>query len=283
MTSVQPSELRAFFSHVIGVFERLEIPYMVVGGFAAIFYGEPRLTLDVDVVVDMQFRHVQSFVQAFPIPEFYVSQEAILDSLTRKYPFNVIQPSTGAKVDVVPLPDDSFSRLAFQRRQPLVFDPSGLEAYFITEEDIVIARLIAFRETDSEKHFRDARGIMLLQWDTIDMDALRRGAERDRGVHEPARDLPRCQGADAAARQVPDPHRQGRGPRNRAVRGARVTTFPFPQGSALPPPHLPVPDIARLQISSRITSPRSRPEAKGSALSLPSALSKPIPIEPPPK
>ena len=49
--------------------------------------------------------------------------------------------------------------------------------YFITEEDIVIAKLIAFRETDSEKHFRDARGILLLQWDTIDMDALRRGAQ----------------------------------------------------------------------------------------------------------
>ncbi len=72
MMSVQPSELRAFFSHVIDVFERLAIPYMVVGGFAAIFYGEPRLTLDVDVVVDMQIRHIQPFVQAFPIPDYYV-------------------------------------------------------------------------------------------------------------------------------------------------------------------------------------------------------------------
>jgi hypothetical protein len=35
---------------------------MVVGGFAAIFYGEHRLTLDVDVVVDMQIRHIRPFV-----------------------------------------------------------------------------------------------------------------------------------------------------------------------------------------------------------------------------
>jgi hypothetical protein len=64
---VRDYELRAFFSHVVHVLERLSIPYMVVGGFAAIFYGEPRLTLDVDVVIDMKPNHIPSFVDAFPI------------------------------------------------------------------------------------------------------------------------------------------------------------------------------------------------------------------------
>ena len=50
-TPGQPSELRQFFNSVISVWERLRIPYMVVGGFAAIFYGEPRLTIDVDLVM----------------------------------------------------------------------------------------------------------------------------------------------------------------------------------------------------------------------------------------
>lgn len=150
---------------------------MVVGGFAAIFYGEPRLTIDVDLVVDMQLRHIDPFVQAFPIPDYYVSEEGIRDSLVRRYPFNVIQPSTGAKVDMVPLPNDPFTRLAFQRRQRLAVDTTGQEAYFITEEDIVTAKLIAFKETGSEKHFKDARGILLLQWDTINLDAIRRGAQ----------------------------------------------------------------------------------------------------------
>ena len=96
MASVQPNELRSFFGYVISVLERLNIPYMVVGGFAAIFYGEPRLTIDVDIVVDIQLRHIGPFVSAFPIPDFYVSEEGVCDSLVRRYPFNVIQPSTGA-------------------------------------------------------------------------------------------------------------------------------------------------------------------------------------------
>src|SRR5512136_3089290 len=106
MEQVRDYELKAFLTYVIGVLERLGIPYMVVGGFAAILYGEPRLTIDVDIVVDMRSEHVRLFVAAFPIPDYYASEEGIRDSLLRRYPFNVIQPSTGAKVDLVPLPAD---------------------------------------------------------------------------------------------------------------------------------------------------------------------------------
>ena len=67
MEPVRDYELRAFFAHVIGVLERLGIPYMVVGGFAAIFYGEPRLTIDVDILVVMRPEQIPSFVAAFPI------------------------------------------------------------------------------------------------------------------------------------------------------------------------------------------------------------------------
>ena len=81
-------ELEDFLAYVVSVLERLKIPYMVVGGFAAVAYGEFRFTADVDIVVDMQYRHVDPFVAAFPIPDYYVSREGILDSLARRYPFN---------------------------------------------------------------------------------------------------------------------------------------------------------------------------------------------------
>lgn len=43
---------------MIEVLERLEIPYVVVGGYTAIFYGEPRLTIDVDIVVDVRWKNI---------------------------------------------------------------------------------------------------------------------------------------------------------------------------------------------------------------------------------
>jgi hypothetical protein len=54
MERVRDYELKAFFAYVVDVLESPGIPYMVVGGFAAIFYGQPRLTIDVDIIVDMK-------------------------------------------------------------------------------------------------------------------------------------------------------------------------------------------------------------------------------------
>ncbi len=183
MEPVRDYELKAFFTYVIEVLENLGIPYMVVGGFAAIFYGEPRLTIDVDIVVDMKLEHVRPLVAAFPVPDYYVSEEGIRDSLQRGYPFNVIQPATGAKVDLVPLPRDPFTRSAFQRRQRLEFDEAGRSATFITPEDIIVAKLIAHRETGSDKHLRDARGVLVMQWGELDLEVIRRSA-RANGVLE---------------------------------------------------------------------------------------------------
>lgn len=183
MEPVRDYELKAFFTYVIEVLENLGIPYMVVGGFAAIFYGEPRLTIDVDIVVDMEPEHIKPLVAAFPVPDYYVSEEGIRDSLQRGYPFNVIQPATGAKVDLVPLPRDPFTRSAFQRRQRLEFDEAGRSATFITPEDIIVAKLIAHRETGSDKHLRDARGVLVMQWGELDLEVIRHSA-RANGVLE---------------------------------------------------------------------------------------------------
>ncbi len=196
MEPVRDYELKAFFTYVIEVLEQLEIPYMVVGGFAAIFYGEPRLTIDVDIVADMKWNHIGPFVAAFPIPDYYVSEEGIRDSLQRRYPFNVIQPTTGAKVDLVPLPRDPFTRAAFQRRQRMQYDEAGHSATFITAEDIIVAKLIAYRETESDKHLRDARGVLMMQWGELDLEAVRRSA-RAGGVLEQFEEL-----LEAARREI---------------------------------------------------------------------------------
>jgi hypothetical protein len=173
---VQENELRAFCAYVVDVLERLDIPYMVIGGFAAILYGEPRLTIDVDIVVDIKPQHIRHFVAAFPIPDYYVSEEGIRNSLRRRFPFNVIQPATGAKVDLVPLPRDLCTRAAFERRQRTEYDQAGHSATFIVAQDILLAKLTAFEETGSDKHLRDARGILVAQWEKLDLEVIRRRA-----------------------------------------------------------------------------------------------------------
>ena len=56
------------------------------------------------------------------------------------------------------------------------YDQEGHTAVFITPEDIVLAKLIAFRKTGSDRHLRDARGVLVTQWGELDLEAIRRGA-----------------------------------------------------------------------------------------------------------
>ena len=136
----------------------------MAGGFAAIFYGEPRLTIDVDIVTDIKFQHIKPFLEAFPTPDYYLSEATVRDSIRRRFPFNVIQTKTGAKADIIPLPDDVFSRIAFTRRQRMVYHEAGQEAFFISPEDVILAKLFAFDQTGSDKHLRDIRGVLVTQW-----------------------------------------------------------------------------------------------------------------------
>jgi len=73
----------------------------------------------------------------------------------------------------VPLPGDVFSRTAFGRRQRIEY-VAGYSATFITPEDAIIAKLLAHKNTGSDKHLRDAQGVLAIQWDDLNLELLRR-------------------------------------------------------------------------------------------------------------
>jgi hypothetical protein len=49
---------------------RLRVRYIVSGGIAAILYGEPRFTNDLDLVVFLRDVDIQRLVDAFATPDF---------------------------------------------------------------------------------------------------------------------------------------------------------------------------------------------------------------------
>ena len=61
----------------MGVFERLDLRYFVTGSLATVFYGEPRFTNDIDIVIDLPGTRVAELCAAFPSPEFYVSPDRV--------------------------------------------------------------------------------------------------------------------------------------------------------------------------------------------------------------
>ena len=76
-----PPDLVSLF---VSPLNQLGLPYMVTGAVAAIIYGEPRLTRDLDVVVDLQPHDAARFAAAFAGPDCYVAPAEVIAEEARR-------------------------------------------------------------------------------------------------------------------------------------------------------------------------------------------------------
>jgi hypothetical protein len=160
---VEPTELLKFVGEV---FERLNVPYAVVGSVASSFYGEARLTNDIDVVADLRDESVRLFLRAFPQDQFYVSEDAVRQAIRTRSQFNIIHPDSGLKVDVIIPQLSGIDQL--QSRKRVTLRDAGFDSYFGSPEDVILKKLEFYLEGGSEKHLRDVAGILKISGDQVD-------------------------------------------------------------------------------------------------------------------
>lgn len=164
-------EQHEVFAYAIESVEALGLTYMVVGSVASISYGEPRMTLDMDIVIDIRPEHITDFCQRFPPPEFYVSSQAILQAIVHRGQFNVIHPDSGNKIDLMLPKDDHWGHMQLsQRRQKDILD--GRTAFVARPEDVILSKMLYYREGQSDKHLRDIAGMLKVSGDIIDRDYI---------------------------------------------------------------------------------------------------------------
>jgi hypothetical protein len=161
----------------VQVLERLRLPYLVTGSVATIYFGEPRLTNDIDVVVSLLPQRVAEFCRAFPTPDFYVSEDAAREAVEQRTQFNIIHPSSGLKVDVIVPPDTPFNRSRLTRAVR-VKPASDYDASFASVEDVIIKKMEYYREGGSEKHLRDITGVLKTRGDSVNRAYIEHWAER---------------------------------------------------------------------------------------------------------
>ncbi len=149
------------------VCDRLELIYFVVGSTATIAYGDPRLTNDIDIVVDLPAEKVDSFCDAFSGEEFYVSRQAVRAAVAKPFQFNVIHSTSGLKIDFIVLSDSDFDRSRSERRRQLPVLDDG-PTWFASPEDVILKKMVYFEEGGSDKHLRDITGVLKLQGDRLD-------------------------------------------------------------------------------------------------------------------
>lgn len=161
---MDPSELLVRLSIAV---EALQVRYLVTGSMATIFFGEPRFTNDIDVVIDLPLNRAAEFCAHFPPPEYYVDEVAVREAIIRREQFNIIHPESGLKIDVM-IPDDSpFNRCRFGR-VVAGHVREDLAIRFASPEDVIIKKLEYYQQGGSDKHVRDITGVLRIMGAKVD-------------------------------------------------------------------------------------------------------------------
>jgi len=164
-------ELFELLQKIVEVFEHLHIPYLVTGSVAAMAYGEPRLTNDIDIVAAIEESHIIDLLKAFPSDDFYINEETAREAILHGGQFNIIHPVSGLKVDFIIKQDTPFDSSRFSRVRR-IYPAETYQANFSAPEDVIIKKMEYYKEGGSEKHLRDIAGILKISGQMVDREYI---------------------------------------------------------------------------------------------------------------
>lgn len=152
------------------VLDRADIAYMLTGSFASALHGTPRSTLDFDIVIAATHEQLRHLISSLPKNEYYADLEAALEAHSHESLFNVIDSTTGWKIDLIFRKSRPFSQEEFRRRR--LIDFQGLPLFIASAEDVVIAKLEWAKLAQSRRQIEDVAGILRLRYEVLDHQYL---------------------------------------------------------------------------------------------------------------
>jgi len=137
--------------------EEAKIPYVISGSIAANYYTMPRMTRDIDIVVEMKASDVEKFSRLFR-DHFFIDQDMVADEVRTRGMFNLIHAKYVIKIDFILRKDSPWQEDAFKRRKKITI--GNVLAWLISPEDLILAKLLWAKDSLSELQLKDVANLL---------------------------------------------------------------------------------------------------------------------------
>ena len=142
------------------VSQRLEsggLAYMLTGSMAMNYYAQPRMTRDIDLVVQLAVDQTDLLVSLFE-SEYYVDRRAVVNAIAQRSMFNLIHNESIIKLDCIVLKDHEYRQEEFARRRRITL--GDFQIWIVTREDLILSKLYWARDSKSELQLRDVKNLL---------------------------------------------------------------------------------------------------------------------------
>ena len=158
---------------VVQALEASGVRYTVGGSLASSFSGEPRASIDADILVQMTDRQVTPFVTTLG-EAFYAPDDVLRRAVAERTSANIIHRPTGIKVDLFVSASFLDARQLERRHCVQISERPDRHLYVHSPEDILLQKLHWYRLGGevSERQWRDVLSILAVQSGRLDADYL---------------------------------------------------------------------------------------------------------------
>jgi hypothetical protein len=149
--------------------ETCGIPYSVGGSLASSVSGEPRASIDADIVVDMTAPQALALAETLG-HEFYAERDALERAVAERSTVNLIHQPSSVKVDLFVARSLLDWRQLERRTRVHITEHPDRSIFMHTPEDIVLQKLHWFRLGGevSDRQWRDVLSVVLVQGRRLD-------------------------------------------------------------------------------------------------------------------
>lgn len=145
---------------LLDVTRRLEeagLDYMLTGSMALNHYAQPRMTRDIDIVLALLLKDLETLPKIFG-EDFYFSPDAAREAVLHQSCFNVIHNDSLIKVDFMIRKREDYRLVEFERRQRIEVQGSSL--WIVSKEDLILSKLDWARQSQSDRQLSDVENLL---------------------------------------------------------------------------------------------------------------------------